>query len=462
MRWRGLFFFSLGVNIVLAALCGGVILSYLPRRAAAMPERTLLVKTNSVVRKQFFSWSEVESPDYPTYIANLRAINCPEQTVRDIIIADVNALFSKRLATEIISPSQQWWRAEPDPEVVRAASEKMHELEAERRDLLTRLLGPNWESGDLVNIPRPTHPGVALDGPVLGLLSADAKQAVQDINTRASDRLQAYLDAQKQAGKSADPVEIAKLRKQTRDELARILVPSQLEEYLLRYSQEANDLRGRLGDMKFFNASPDEFRALFRATDSFDQQLQMLPASDDPNVVAQRNSLEQQRDAAIKTALGASRYEQFQLLQDPAYQDAYAAAQQAGNPDAAMTIYQINQAAAEQEAAIRARTNLSPAQLAVALQQARLDQLKANAQALGDDLPDDPAVPPPPMPAVQPVRPYGVHAYTVGTAESAASIATRYGISMDALSAANPDLDLRRLRPGDAVMIPSRPTPSSQ
>ena len=29
-------------------------------------------KTNVVVRRQYFSWQEVESSDFPTYVANLR------------------------------------------------------------------------------------------------------------------------------------------------------------------------------------------------------------------------------------------------------------------------------------------------------------------------------------------------------------------------------------------------------
>jgi hypothetical protein len=45
-----------------------------------------------------FSWRSIESADYKEYIANLRAIECPEQTIRDIIIADVNKLYGPREA----------------------------------------------------------------------------------------------------------------------------------------------------------------------------------------------------------------------------------------------------------------------------------------------------------------------------------------------------------------------------
>src|SRR5262245_29491094 len=43
-------------------------------------------------------WSSIESSDYKQYIANLRAINCPEQTIQDIIIADVNKLYEPKEA----------------------------------------------------------------------------------------------------------------------------------------------------------------------------------------------------------------------------------------------------------------------------------------------------------------------------------------------------------------------------
>ncbi|HWQ91486.1 MAG TPA: hypothetical protein VN673_07425, partial [Clostridia bacterium] len=149
MRWRLLAFISLGVNLILAVAwywTGSRNLAATAGRSPAQDTPGLAAgsKTNLVVRRQFFSWREVESPDYATYIANLRDIGCPEQTIRDIIIADVNALYSKRLATELVTPEQQWWRAEPDPAVLQVAAEKARTLDEERRTLLSRLLGPTW------------------------------------------------------------------------------------------------------------------------------------------------------------------------------------------------------------------------------------------------------------------------------------------------------------------------------
>ena len=450
MRWRVYLFISLALNVLLAL---GWFLSTRPgwlgdRRSAITSATNApdLIRTNVVVRRQFFTWQEVESDDYPTYIANLRDISCPEQTIRDLIIADVNALYTRKRALEIETPGQQWWRSEPDTNVVRRAAAKSRELDEERRELLARLLGGNWESGDLVSLPRPSRPAIPLDGPVLGALPDDVKQLVDKISLRTQERIQAYTEAQRQAGKPVDPVELARLRQQTRVELASVLSPLQLEEFLLRYSQNAGDLRTELGRLKFFDVTPDEFRDVFRATDSFDQQLQMLGNATDPNSVAARRSLEEQRLNAIKNTLGPERFQQYQLLHDAAYRDAYAAAAAAGAPESALTLYEINQAAAREMLRIRGDSNLTAELRAVELKKVELEQLKATAQAFGQELPPEPPAPPmPPIPAK-------VHVLKPG--EGLNFLSRLYGVNPGDWRTANPNLNLDNLKPGDSVSVP--------
>src|SRR5580765_4819249 len=141
MRGRVLLWVSLGLNIALAVM----LLRFSPEvternsALAAVPppmDESRIYKTNVVVRRQNFTWVEIESADFPTYIANLRAIGCPEATIRDIIVAEVNQLFARRRATEVVTAEQKWWRSEPDPAVTQAASEKLQALDAERRTLL--------------------------------------------------------------------------------------------------------------------------------------------------------------------------------------------------------------------------------------------------------------------------------------------------------------------------------------
>ena len=91
-----------------------------------------------------FNWQSVESSDYKQYIANLRAIGCPEETIRDIIVADVNKLYeSKRKALAGPKKTFEYWKpgammgAAFDPE----RTEKERALNQEKRALITELLG---------------------------------------------------------------------------------------------------------------------------------------------------------------------------------------------------------------------------------------------------------------------------------------------------------------------------------
>jgi hypothetical protein len=453
MRWRLIALVSLGVNIALAAVwmlsTRSLSAKYAATTAYLSRPQPTQIKTNIVTRRQLFSWRDIESADLATYVANLRDIGCPEQTVRDIIIADVNTLFARKRATELVTSDQQWWRSEPDPAVVQTAAEKVRALEGERRTLLMSLLGTNWETGDLVSLPRPSRPGVALDGPVLGTLSVETKQAIQDVSIRSQDRLEAYLNAQRNAGKEADPVTLAKLRQQTREDLARVLSPPQLEEFLLRYSQNANELRAELGQLKFFNQTADEFRAVFRATDSLDQRIMLLADATDPSSVGQRKALQEERENAIKTALGPQRYGDYQRLHDPAYRDAVAAAEEAGTPDAAPAIYAVALAAQAEQARIRGDTNLTAAQKSIELKRLELEQLQANTVATGGDLPPEPMAPPPPP---QPRK-----VYVLGPGDSAETIALMYGLPASAIRAANPRVNFSKLRPGTPITIPPSP-----
>ncbi len=373
---------------------------------------------------------------------------CPEQTIRDIIIADVDALYSKRRATEIVTPEQEWWRTEPNPEVVKLAGDKLVALDLERRALLEKLLGPDWEGGDLANLPRPTKTTVALDGPVLGTMSADTKQAVAEISLRAEERMQRYVDAQRNAGKRLDPAELTRLRQQTRTELAGVLSPQQLEEYLLRYSQTANNVRTDIGKLKYFNASPDEFRAIFRATDSLDQQLQQLGDATDPLTVSQRNSLRQQEDTAIKQAIGTDRYQLYRQLHDPLYQQAMATAIQAGDPSSVDALYAVNVTAQHDQNAIQSNTNLTDSQKAIETKQLELDQLTAATAASGLPLPPTPP-PEPPQPPAPPIA-----SHVMGQTETVAALSKLYNVPMSQLQALNPGMDLNNIMPGQTIRIP--------
>ena len=387
MRGRVLLWVSLGLNIALALMLARFSPEVTVRNATlavtpAPGDATKTYKTNVVVRRQNFTWDEIESPDFTSYIANLRAIGCPEATIRDIILAEVNQLFARRRATEVVTAEQKWWRSEPDPEVIQSASEKLLALDAERRTLLSTLLGPDWESS---YYPYPAHPDTPpLDGPLLGALPPQTKQAVRDIESRATERQQTYVESLQKEGKQPDPAELARMRQQTRDELAQALNPEQLEEYLLRYSSHASSLRGELHGLA---NTPEQFRALFRLTDPIDQELQLLSNSNDADSVARRRELEKQREQGIQQTLGTDDYKQYKLAQDSLYREVHAAAQQAGTPaDKIIPLYEISRATEQERQRIRNDASLSDEQKEQALETVQAAQRNSWRKLLGDAL----------------------------------------------------------------------------
>lgn len=349
--------------------------SALPVAEAAAPLATNITagKTNVVVRRQFFHWSQIESDDYAKFIENLRAIGCPEPTIRDIIVADVDQLFAQRRATEIVTTESQWWKSEPSIDVTEAALKKNIELETERAALLTKLLGPNWN----IEASQPTERGtVSLDGPVLGNLSPETKLRVQELALEANRR-SAAVNFRDEGARA----ELAKIRRDHREQLARILNPEQLEEYLLRHSATADNLRTVL---QGFDATPDEFRAIFRARDAIDNEIALNFSGSDPETVRRRAELERMRDAAVDQALGPNRAPMYRLTQDPLFREAQFMAEQSGAPpEKVLPLYRVQQEGARERERISRDQTLTADQRATAIREVEELEEAARQQILG-------------------------------------------------------------------------------
>jgi LysM domain len=442
MRRGPLLIVSVAVNVVFAAM-----LVYLAHRTPppviiTSPDPSSLSgnrpKTQYVVRKQFFNWSEVESPDYPVYIARLRDIGCPEETIRDIVIADVNKLYANKRLEEVPTLEQEWWRSTPDTNLVQAAAAKTQELEQERRTLLNTLLGPNWQVEDA------ERQVLALNGPVLGDLSPDAKQAVRDAVARSQKRAHDYINDQRSQGKSPDPAALARIEQDLRADLAKILTPAQLEEFRLRYSSTAQDLRNQ---MRGFDITPEEFRGIFLLRDPIAQQIALASG---PNTSPEELAAEQKEmQDAIKNVLGPDRFQAYQLSQDPAYRDAVDVASQYDAPtNVIQALYRLNLAAKAEQDRINNDPNLTPDQKAAQLK-ALADQEQATGdQVLGLTQPEAPPLPP------LPPAPMQVHAYSPG--ETIDQIAAQYGVSSASIINANPDLNLNAISRGTPIRIPPK------
>jgi hypothetical protein len=152
MKSRVTLFTSLALNVVLVAVFGWFSLPsnlQRPVRSESLPAPADRDFSQVVI------WSQLESPDYPTYIANLRRIGCPEQTVREIVAADLDDLYR---------PRRQLLQAKLTASSVAAdelneAKAGLNRLQLEQGEILRILFGlPQAATADATALPQRGRP----------------------------------------------------------------------------------------------------------------------------------------------------------------------------------------------------------------------------------------------------------------------------------------------------------------
>jgi hypothetical protein len=383
MRARFWLILSIGFNLFLAA---SLYVATEPLEEPTVPasstrDNPLLLKTNVLVRHENFTWEQIQSTNYPTLIKNLRAIGCPEQTIRDIVTSEVNRLYARRRLAEVNFPNYQWWKSAPDQALVDAAEDKLRSLEAERRDLLTGLLGAGWDAESKAVIAA--RAGITLTGPILGDMPESAKQAALAIVAAAQQKIEAYQESQRLQNKAIDPMQMVRLREEPLLQLAAVLNPEQYEEFTLRYSPAAQQLREMMRSMEL---TPDQFRELFTSLNSIIGQPVFYYAGTDPQLLKQQQQLQTQSEAVIKATLGEAAYATYQLSQDPLYRSSQALTQQLNLPQSLLApIYEINRATEAELDRIRKDDTLSNDEKVEALAQTQVQQQQSLEALLGPE-----------------------------------------------------------------------------
>jgi hypothetical protein len=348
----------------------------LPKTNAAQPQ----LASSALPAGRQFGWQDVTNDTYKDYIARLRAAGCPEKQIRNIVLSDVSDLMDKRRLEHAVRSDIQWWRADNYFGVLSMPNMGTANFDQERRELLDKLLGPGWE--DTIKLPPPIERMVPLTGPVLGALPADTWNTVQDVCSRSMEKHNNYLMARMNDGQTVEPIQMAKLRDFTRTELAKILTPEQMEEFLLRYSHNSTKLRQ---DLRGLDLTPDEFRKVFRAIDPVEHRIQLEYGGPEVLSQKQREQFEAQRERAIREALTPERYAQYQLTKDPVYRQAQMLALQYGmNGKAIQPIYELQKSMEARRVQITQNASLTPEQKSQALQSVAIEQQQSLQKMTGE------------------------------------------------------------------------------
>jgi hypothetical protein len=330
-----------------------------------------------------WTWQSLDSTDLRQLIANLRAVECPEQTVRDIVLGRINRQFAAREATLQLRPEHvSPWEAARWTDSVRWTKQRqLRELDREKRALIKELLGVELPPDQTAWDPSGDTPGSEA---AYAALSEVKREPVRQIQQRFRDQWDELEHRTRGFWEPEDLAEYHRLRAQYHQALAGVLTQTELEDFLIGTSAVARQLWTELAA---FAPTEQEFRSIFRLRQQFPELFDLPPGYEpgaDPEAAAQMAQLQQQYEQQLKTALGESRYADYQRAHDLQYQALARIGQQAGlSPQVTVQAYQAQQAALAQMQQLRTDPSLDPAQRRQALRAVR-DQLnKTMLQLLG-------------------------------------------------------------------------------
>jgi hypothetical protein len=343
-----------------------------PARRSAQSGKTVTVTVPSTTA---LDWRVVESEDYKKYIANLRAIGCPEETIRDIIVADVNKLFEarkKELSGSSTNKFQYWKTGNFFADMFNEEKlQKNRQLAKEKQALLKELLGVEVaEKPDMMGGMNPFET-------MLDFLPAEKQTALMNLEQDfAAKTMKRMKDLQR------NPAAMKEIQAEKDAELAKIMSPQEKEEYDLRMSQTAMVMRMSMGD---FQPSEEEFRDIFKARKKFDDEFSMMGgAANKPEERERRELAQKELDNDIKSILGEDRFREYKYDRDFSQSSLNDIAKEHNVPkEQAYKVFDIKAAAQEQATAIRKDKNLTPEQRQAALNAIQQETRNAVNGALG-------------------------------------------------------------------------------
>ena len=309
---RALLLITVGLNVVLALL-----LWRGPRASAGLPERSVrdagavtppvaATFTNQrvvmVAGDDGSPWSALAAGDFRACMERLREARCPEETIRDVIMAAVSRKYRADLLArdEQRARGFQWWRGIQDEDYEQGAATEARS----RRDLeLAQLFGESWRQ-DMYKML-----GWKVDDSYWSFISQE-KRSQLDLLSAKYTRLE---DAVRKGARGSfmleeDEAQLKQLKLQQRAEQAQLLTLAELEDLEMRQSPAANWVRQRLPEA----ASEEEYRQMVRVALAAEKGVgneQELIGGESPEEAVKRRAAEEKAlHAQLKVVLGDVRY----------------------------------------------------------------------------------------------------------------------------------------------------------
>lgn len=357
-----------------------------PVRAAALVATSNAVPVAEVIAVTpgdlTFDWAQLVAADFKVYRDNLRAIGCPEPTVRDIITAEINALYLQRRRDLMAEVQRRFWDiiAKQEDDFSKREWEKpLKNLKEEREALIAAVLGdePKNDEADHVRRKRWAAQQYAF-------LPAEKRAQLVVVEDKLEEQQQLFWKTiNKHSVDQLNPVEqgqlaaFTKARDAARDQL---LTPAEKAEWELRQSGAANWASNLPG----FEPTEAEWRAVATTRKIFDEAVNHLSGATKEEKDRQRQELYGEVQKEIAATLGPDRFAQYELAGNGSYQQTRRITHRYNLPEAtAQQTYEMQRAAEASVKRLRDDPSLDPAARQAALAAIRQETERSLTTALG-------------------------------------------------------------------------------
>jgi hypothetical protein len=326
-----------------------------------------------------FAWSRIEAKDFEQLVINLRAIGCPEKTVRDIVVA------RGRRALEQISresePRMSFWTAGLRRTHAKQETERQERLSREQVIArLERVVGPDMFLEETK--PMDEFESQAILRFMIGPVPEEAFVKLAAKLAWFNERREALDSRARGVWLDTVEAELAQLRARYQPALAALLPPTQLEEMTARMAMlpQVDRVKFEMTDL-----STAEVRQLGLIRARFSDPLR------EAHSFLGRDSLTDEQEIELKAAerqfLGAARFAQLERAADSDFKTLFSLGQEHNLPrDAAVKVFDLRQLTAQEAEQLHKDKSLSDAdrqqkfaQIQAGVQQAVLQVLGADA-----------------------------------------------------------------------------------
>jgi hypothetical protein len=286
------------VRIPAAAESGG---AKPPSPSASAPAGSL--DSTAAEKAAFFNTGDLKS-----LVARMRAAGYPKNVIKAIVVGQISDLMAARRAAlaEQIGIGPYWSSKFGD--FGSKGREDLRALFKEQRKMVSDLLGPDADPVDIF--------GNNFRQKMNGGLPQEKYKQLMKINSDYSDLKNQIFSSANGALMPEDYEKLAFLDKEQQADIAGSMTPDELFEYQIRNSNSAGQLRDKL---QAFNPTEDEFRAIFKVQQAFDQQYGSPEGTLSPSQLKDRQAHQGEILSQLQSILSPDRLAEYKDATDPKF-----------------------------------------------------------------------------------------------------------------------------------------------